>query len=67
MAKILSVSAKCSDLSIVRFPSGKESNGYVPEGIGIGGGDYIEFDVDVETGQIIGWNQDIKDRINNTK
>lgn len=28
---------------------------YVPTGIGIGGGDYFEIDVDLETGQVIGW------------
>lgn len=30
-------------------------NDYVPRNIGLGGGDYVEFTVDIATGQIIGW------------
>ena len=58
---ILSISAKSSDLNSISF---KDKNGnvteggdysYVPENIGIGGGDYVEMDIDTETGQILNW------------
>jgi len=32
-----------------------EYEGYVPSGIGLGGGDYVKFEVDTETGQIQNW------------
>jgi len=68
MPRIMTVCAKCSDMCFVRFPNGKESNGYVPTGIGLGDDDdYIEFDIDVDTGQIVGWDQTIKNKINNWK
>ena len=59
--RILKISAKCSDQCWTEYTdsNGKstESNGYVPEGIGIGdgSGDYIEFDIDMKTGQILTW------------
>jgi hypothetical protein len=57
--RLLSICAKCSDLCQVRFQNGKgklhESDSYVPEGINIGGGDYVELDIDMETGQIQNW------------
>lgn len=28
---------------------------YVPFGIGIGGGDSVELTIDIETGQVVGW------------
>lgn len=31
------------------------SDGYVPDIKGIGGGDYIEMDIDLDTGQILNW------------
>ena len=58
---ILSISSKSSDLNSIQY---KDKNGkvtksndyaYVPEGIGIGGGDYVELDIDMETGQILNW------------
>jgi hypothetical protein len=58
---ILSISSKSSDLNSIRFKdkNGKVTEGgdysYVPEGIGIGGGDYVEMDIDMETGQILNW------------
>jgi hypothetical protein len=51
--KTLSVSAKCSDLCSVGG-QGYEHQGYVPRNIGIGGGDYIDFDYCLECGQIQG-------------
>jgi len=57
---ILKISAKCSDLCSTSFTNAKgkvtESDGYVPKGIGIDlWGDYVELDIDMETGQIQNW------------
>ena len=57
---ILRISAKCSDLCWTEYTDkdGKktESNGYVPKNIGIDDyGDYVELDIDMETGQIQNW------------
>jgi hypothetical protein len=58
---ILSISAKCSDLCSSQY---KDKNGkitksndyaYVPDDINIGGGDYVEMDIDTETGKIVNW------------
>jgi hypothetical protein len=57
----LSISAKCSDMCSTKYTdkNGKvtETDGYVPAGIGIGDfyGDYIEMEIDMETGQIQNW------------
>lgn len=40
--RIVSIGGCCSDRSSVHYRD-KEHLGYVPYGIGIGGGDYIEF------------------------
>lgn len=32
-----------------------EHEGYVPSGSGVGRGDYVDFEVDSETGQIQNW------------
>ena len=59
----ISFLAHCSDCFSMILPNGKEIYGYVPRGIGIGGGDDVELDIDIETGQIIGWNSKYKDEI----
>ena len=51
--RILSVNAKCADRCMLSL-EGKDHNGSVPEGFGIGGGDYIRFDLCVDCGQIQG-------------
>lgn len=35
------------------------THGYVPEGMGIGGGDDIELEIDIATGQILNWNENM--------
>jgi hypothetical protein len=50
---MMSVSAKCSDLCSVTL-DGSEHSGYVPNNINIGGGDYVDFDVCANCGQMIG-------------
>lgn len=60
---ILSISAKCSDLCFTSFTDAKgkvtESDGYVPQGIGIDEkgdcGDYVSMEIDMQTGQILNW------------
>lgn len=58
---ILKISAKSSDLNSISFKdkNGKVTEGgdysYVPYNIGIGGGDYVDLDIDMETGQIQNW------------
>lgn len=58
---ILRISAKCSDLCWTEYTdkdgNKTESDSYVPANIGIGGsgGDYVDIDIDMETGQILNW------------
>ena len=57
----LTIQAKCSDLFSATYVDDDgltvEHDGYVPQGLGIGGfgGDYVEMTVDTDTGQIEGW------------
>jgi len=51
--KVIQVSAKCSDMCVVRMGE-HEHEGYVPSGIGIGGGDYIELKLCIGCGQVQG-------------
>ena len=51
--RIVFINAKCSDLCTAQY-NDFESNGYVPEGIGIGGGDYIDFEYCIQCGKIQG-------------
>ena len=66
--KIL-ISAKHNDLGVFEFldDQGKtiyEHDGYAPSIPNLCGGDYTEFTVDVETGQIVGWDsQKVKDAV----
>ena len=53
MERIMSVSAKCSDMCSLEI-NGLEKHDYVPDYIGIGGGDYVEFDYCLDCGQIQG-------------
>lgn len=49
--RILTVSGKTSDCCYYAF-KGKENDGYVPDELGIGSGDYIEFSYCLECGKI---------------
>jgi hypothetical protein len=51
--RIASINAKCSDLCYIRIGQ-SEHDGYVPDDMGIGGGDYINFDLCLECGKIQG-------------
>lgn len=51
--RVATVSAKCSDMCNVLYPGKKDyTDGYVPKDIGIGAGDYIEFDWCMNCGMI---------------
>lgn len=64
---IVKMSAKVSDLfcmSIVDSTGNTvldDYDGYVPSFFPNEGGDYIELDIDVETGKILNWNTTVKD------
>lgn len=53
--RIASVSAKCSDCCCVKYsPEDEYKDGYVPSDMGIGGGDYVEFEWCLDCGLIQG-------------
>ena len=57
--KILKIHAKCNDACRTTFTDGLGEiahQGYVIRELGIGGGDYIKLEIDVETGKIVNWN-----------
>jgi hypothetical protein len=51
--RVATINSKSSDLNFVTLGD-KEYNGYVPDDIGIGGGDYINFSWCLDCGQIQG-------------
>ena len=56
----ISINAKCSDLcfSELRAENGAivaEHNGYVPRFLPGNGGDYVNLEIDLETGTILNW------------
>lgn len=51
--RLLSVSAKCSDLCSVSIGD-YEHEGYLPDGFNIGSGDYVEFELCLDCGRIQG-------------
>jgi len=51
--RMLLVNGKCSDLCQLIYQD-KEADGYVPYNLNVGGGDYIEFTVCLECGQVQG-------------
>lgn len=58
---IVAITAKCNDLISwgFRTPDFQSPNyeGQIPD-IGIGGGDYIQLQIDAETGKILNWKPD---------
>lgn len=53
--EVLAITAKCSDRCGGLYPGGADFDGYVPDGIGIGGGDYVKVKIDIATGIIMNW------------
>jgi hypothetical protein len=68
-AKTLNICAKCCDMCSASLHDqngdqiGDEWDNYVPKGLGIGSGDYIEFEVNLDTGQILNWEVPEKEAI----
>lgn len=53
----ISIMAHCRDtFSLMCEDPPIDYDGYVPGNIGIGGGDDVELEIDLETGQILNWN-----------
>lgn len=55
--RIATMGAKCSDMclcSIGTVEDGNEHDGYVPDDMGVGGGDYVDFQYCLDCGQIQG-------------
>lgn len=52
-SRIADVSAKCNDLCVVEIGD-SEHDGYVPDDMGIGKGDYVELKFCLDCGQIQG-------------
>ncbi len=51
--RIIEFGCKCSDLSWITWWDGKEQEGYVPRGIGLGDDeDYVEFILCINCGQL---------------
>jgi len=51
--RIINLYGKCSDLCVVNIGE-NEHNGYVPDDLGIGGGDDIDFEYCGDCGQLQG-------------
>jgi hypothetical protein len=66
MNKTITISGKCSDMFGATLYDENDDcigqyDGYVPDIFG--GGDYIELEIDIETGKIVGWENIDKNKI----
>ena len=52
-SRIMGVMGKCSDMCAISFKD-EQYDGYVPNDLNIGGGDYIEFDLCLDCGKLQG-------------
>ncbi len=52
--RIAEISAKCSDLCFIKIPGFKEHDGYVPNSLNIGGGDFVRLELCLDCGQVQG-------------
>jgi len=52
--RVANIGGKCSDMCGYSVGDGEALDGYVPGDMGIGGGDYIEFDFCLDCGQLQG-------------
>lgn len=52
-ARFMHISAKCNDLCSINLDNVTE-DGYVPNNVNLGGGDYVDFDVCANCGQMVG-------------
>jgi hypothetical protein len=72
-AKILTISAKCSDLCYASIQDaagnqlGEDHDGYVPGWMpGDHYGGYVMLDIDLETGKIVDWKKPTEAQLNET-
>jgi len=71
MARIMKINAKCSDLFYATFEVDKEQvgedyDGYVPDFFpGKHFGDYVQLDIDIDTGNIVNWKKPTDEDIDN--
>lgn len=66
--RILDITAKCRDLFSCRLIEDgnvtKDYDGYVPEFMpGEHWGDYVELQIDIDTGQIVNWKRPTKSQL----
>lgn len=66
--KTITIQAKCSDLFNAQLREGSELkgeyDGYVPDFFpGQHYGDYVQLDIDIETGQILNWKTPTKKQL----
>lgn len=60
-AKTISMSAKCSDMCSISLHDQDgnvikvQEDGYVPGFFPGGGGDYVQLQIDIDTGRILNW------------
>jgi len=52
--RVAAIVAKCSDCCGIDLNGREESDGYLPSGWGVGGGDYVEFRWCLDCGAIMG-------------
>jgi hypothetical protein len=57
--RTLKINAKCSDLCFAEYEvdgiTKAKTDSYAPNVEGLCGGDYVDLEIDLDTGQIIGW------------
>jgi hypothetical protein len=65
--RILKISGHCQDRFTASLNDGKPRTDYgpdyVPSDMGIGGGDSIDLEIDIDTGQILNWKKPDSDTI----
>lgn len=64
--KTIKISAKCSDMFNAQY-DGKSYSGYVPDWMpGEHYGDYVNLEIDLETGKILDWKKPTKTQLDET-
>lgn len=64
--KIISISAKCSDLFNASLDDGRSYDGYVPNFFPGQRGDYVQLDIELATGKILNWKAPTKAELDKT-
>lgn len=70
-AKTIKICGKCSDLCSISihdandYRLGSDAGGYVPSFMPDGGDDYIDLEIDIETGRILNWTVPTEQELSN--